>query len=206
MYDFVLLQLWELIVLPEQKIEMDWGMDLSKLSSPLAFAVANCRFQGSHPRGRGDYWTADIKAVRRGEFCKVFNNVLFVETPGEMAALSGMENRDGIDRFIKPEFARRQAEFIQFLRDENDRDRQAMGMLWQLFDGHEYATVGHATAAYLAARSLTHPFGVGFVNAEGEYELLGIEPCEDSGFEAILYPAFDELGVHTGRILSRCTG
>lgn len=180
--------------MPEQKIEMDLGMDLSKLSAPLAFAAANCRFLGSHPGGRGDYWSADIKAVRRGEFCKVFTNVLFVETPGEMVALSGMENRDGIDRHIKPEFAQKQAEFIRFLRDENDRDRQAMGILWQLFSGHEYATIGRATGAYLAARTLAHPFGVGFVNAEGEYELLGIEPCEDSGFEASLYVPFDELG------------
>lgn len=161
---------------------------------PIAFAAANCQFVAKVPNGIEEYWSADIKAVRRGVLNEVFAGVLFVEKPGELVFLAGIESPDGIDRHIRPEVATKQAEFIRFLRDENERDSAVLGILAGLFQGREYATVGKATAAYLAARSLSHPFGVGFMDNDGEYQTIQIIPGDDSGFDGNAYLPFDQLG------------
>lgn len=88
----------------------------------------------------------------------------------------------------------KQAEFISFLRGENERDNTALGILSAVFQGHEYAAAGIATAAYSAARSQSHPFGVGFMDSDGEYQLLQIVPDEGSGFDGNSYLPFDQLG------------
>ncbi len=164
------------------------------IAPPIAFAATNCRFVAKVPNGVEEYWSADIKAVRRGVLHEVFTEVLFVEKPGELVFLAGIESPDGVDRHIRPDVAETQAGFIRFLRDENERDSAALGILAGVFQGREYATVGKATAAYLAARSLSHPFGVGFMDADGEYQRMQIEPGDDSGFDGNAYPPFDQLG------------
>ncbi|MEW6414236.1 MAG: hypothetical protein AB1482_03170 [Pseudomonadota bacterium] len=164
------------------------------IAPPIAFAAANCQFLAQVPNGIEGYWSADIKAVRRGVLHEIFTGVLFVEKPGELVFLAGIESPDGIDRHIRSDAAAKQAEFIRFLRDENDRDNAALGILAGVFQGREYAAVGKATAAYLAARSLSHPFGVGFMDHEGAYQTIQIVPGDDSGFDGNAYLPFDQLG------------
>lgn len=166
----------------------------SNLVPPIAFAATNCQRIAKLPNGIEEYWSADIKAVRHGIFNEIFAGILFVEKPGELVFLAGIESSDGIDRHIRSDVAMKQAEFIRFLREENERDNTALGILSAVFQGHEYATVGKATAAYLAARSQSHPFGVGFMDSDGEYQLLQIVPDEDSGFDGNSYLPFDQLG------------
>lgn len=166
----------------------------SNLVSPIAFAATNCQRIAKSPNGIKEYWSADIKAVRHGIFNEIFPGILFIEKPGELVFLAGIESRDGIDRHIRSDVAMKQVEFIGFLREENERDNAALGILSVVFQGHEYATVWKATAAYLAARSLSHSFGVGFMDSDGEYQLLQIVPGEDSGFDGNSSLPFDQLG------------
>ena len=46
--------------------------------APIIFGVKAPRLLGALPDGRGQLWSADVKAVRPGLFCKVFAGVLFV--------------------------------------------------------------------------------------------------------------------------------
>lgn len=153
------------------------------LVPPIRFVATKCQMIGKYPNGIEEYWSADIKAVRHKTLTRIFTDVLFIEKPGEMVFLAGIESPDGVDRHIRLDAATKQAEFIRFLREENDRDNAALGMLSAIFAGHEYATVGKATAAYLVARKLTHAFGVGFLDGKGEYQLVKIEPSEDNESE-----------------------
>lgn len=162
--------------------------------SPIAFAAANCYRVATAPNGTEEYWSADIKAVRPGVFSEIFHGVLFVEKPGEMVFLAGIESPDGVDRHIRSDAAMKQSAFINFLRAENERENATLGVLALVFQGHEYATVGKATAAYLAAKGLAHPFGVGFMDSDGEYQLLQIVPGDESGFDGNAYLPFDQLG------------
>ena len=52
------------------------------IAPPIAFAAANCQFLAQVPNGIEGYWSADIKAVRRGVLHEIFTGVLFVEKPG----------------------------------------------------------------------------------------------------------------------------
>lgn len=167
---------------------------LNNCVPPIAFAATNCHLVAKLPNGVEEYWSADIKAVRRGILKEVFSGVLFIEKPGELVFMAGIESPDGIDRHIQPSAAAKQAEFIRFLREENDRENDALGIVAVVFSGHEYSTVGKATAAYLAARSLAHPFGVGYMDNEGEYQRIQIVPGAESGFDGNNYLPFDQLG------------
>ena len=169
-------------------------IDLQQIQPPIAFAAANCEKVAVSPNGIEEYWRADIKAVRHGILNQVFKDVLFVEKPGEVAFLAGIEHPDGIDRGIHVDLAEKQAEFIAFLREENEKDSSALGVLSSVFVGSEYATIAKATAAYMAVRELTHSFGVGFFNQNNEYQHLGIILGEESGFDRNMYLPFDELG------------
>lgn len=167
---------------------------MNTIALPIAFAATNCTFVATAPNGTEQYWSADVKAVRRGLFVKIFSGILFVETPGEMAFLAGIESADGVDRHIKSEAAAKQLEFITFLREENKRNDNVLGLAVGLFQREEYEAEGKATAAYMAARSLTHTFGVGYTDSAGQYNLIGIVPGDDSGFDGTRYVPFEQLG------------
>lgn len=70
---------------------------MNNIAAPIAFAAKNCSLIGTAPNDIDQYWSADIKAVHSGLFNKVFTGVLFVETPGEMVFLAGIESPDGTD-------------------------------------------------------------------------------------------------------------
>lgn len=154
---------------------------------PIVFAATNCRLWYKHPNGIEEFWLADIKAVRSGLFSRVFSDVIFVETPGRIAWLLGIVTPNDVHQLRNDPETEEQAEFIEFLQTENARDTATLGRLVEFFRSRDYATVGKATAAYMAARALTHAFGVGFVDRQGQYQLLEIVPGAESGFDGACY-------------------
>ena len=169
------------------------NMNLSAVRPPIAFAAKNARFVSNFPQGSDELWMADLKACRHDVQCEVFEDILFVESNGT-AFIYGIEFEDGCPKGLKPELALKQQSFIQFLRDETRRDNDALGLAALIFTGHEYSTEGKATAAYIVARGASLVMGVGYRNNDGKYELIGLDPEEDSWLESArsILP-FDEL-------------
>lgn len=136
---------------------------------------------------------ADLKACRHDVQCEVFKDILFVESNGT-AFVFGIEFENGYPEGLKPDLALKQQSFIQFLRDETRRDNDALALTALIFTGHGYSTEGKATAAYIAARGASLVLGVGYRDNDGKYELIGLDPQEDSWLESArtILP-FDEL-------------
>ena len=158
-----------------------------------AYAASNPRMAGKFPDSNVDeLWIADIKArVPAGE-CRVFSDVMFVESQGT-AYIFGIEHEDGRPRGVKAELAERQQVFIDFLREQNEIMDCAMGGLAAIFQGSEYASQARVTAAYMIHREQLTDLALGYRNREGEYVCEKLE--EEHGFlensRAIL--SFDEL-------------
>lgn len=169
------------------------NMNFGAVRPPIAFAAKNARFVSNFPDGPDELWMADLKACRHDVQCEVFEDILFVESNG-MAFVYGIEFEDEYPKDLLPELALKQQSFIQFLRDETRRDNDALGLAALIFTGHEYSTEGKATAAYIAARGASLVMGVGYRNNDGKYELIGLDPEEDSWLESArsILP-FDEL-------------
>ena len=169
------------------------NMNFGAVRPPIAFAAKNARFVSNFPQGSDELWMADLKACRHDVQCEVFEDILFVESNGT-AFVYGIEFEDGCPKGLKPDLALKQQSFIQFLRDETRRDNDALGLAALIFTGHEYSTEGKATAAYIAARGASLVMGVGYRNNDGKYELIGLDPEEDSWLESArsILP-FDEL-------------
>lgn len=170
------------------------NMNLSAVRPPIAFAAKNARFVSNFPQGPDELWMADLKACRHDVQCEVFEDILFVESNGT-ALIYGIEFEDGYPKGLKPELALKQQSFISFLRHETRRDNDALGLTALIFTGHEYSTEGKASAAYIAARDTALLMGVGYRNNDGKYELIALDPEEDSWLESArsILP-FDELG------------
>lgn len=169
-------------------------INLSKAQPPVTFAAANARFLSQFPDGADELWSADIKACCPGILCEVFEGILFVESTRSgqgTAHIYGIEFEDGYPKGFNPALAAKQQAFIEFLRSENAKDDEVLGWTRKLFTGHEYATQGKATAAYLAVRKSKLHIGVGYRNDAGEYELVAVE--SESWVEAAGL-SFDELG------------
>lgn len=161
---------------------------------PISFAAKNARFVSNFPQGPDELWMADLKACRHGVQCEVFEDILFVESNGT-AFIYGIEFEDGYPKGLKPEPALKQQSFIRFLRDETRRDNDALGFTALIFTGHEYATEGKATAAYIAARDTALVMGVGHRDNGGKYDLIALDASEDGWIEsACSTPPFDEPG------------
>lgn len=170
------------------------NMNMNAVRPPIAFAAKNARFVSNFPQGPDELWMADLKACRHDVQCEVFEDILFVESNGT-AFVYGIEFEDGYPKGLKPELALKQQSFIQFLRDETRRDNDALGLVALIFTGHEYSTEGKAIAAYIAARGTSLVMGVGYRDNAGKYELIGLDPEEDSWIESARSTlSFDELG------------
>lgn len=169
-------------------------LNMRAVRPPISFAAKNARFVSNFPQGPDELWMADLKACRHGVQCEVFEDILFVESNGT-AFIYGIEFEDGYPKGLKPEPALKQQSFIQFLRDETRRDNDALGFTALIFTGHEYATEGKATAAYIAARDTALVMGVGHRDNGGKYDLIALDASEDGWLEsACSTPPFDEPG------------
>lgn len=160
--------------------------------APIAFGVKTPQRVMALPNGGGDLWSAHVKAVRRGQFSKVFHNVLFVESR-DTAYVFGIEVPDARPSGLPLNLADQQQLFIQFLRDQTHEDTRALGMLAKVFQGHEYGCEAATTAAYVVARNVSLNLGVGYRTESGEYELVGIHHNDDLVAHARLAVPFDEL-------------
>lgn len=143
------------------------------LYSPITFVADTPRMLQSDFDPRGALWTADIKAARSDLFCKIFANILFVESHATASVL-GMEEEDGRPRGVDPATAESQQCFIRFLREQTRLDNELLGPVALAFSDHEYSCEAAATAAYVAQRGEPLNLGVGFMLASGTYRCLGI--------------------------------
>ncbi|WP_338506234.1 hypothetical protein [Pseudomonas poae] len=133
------------------------------------FAAANLRKLGRFPdRTADELWIADIKACGSAGQCRVFTDVMFVESIGAVF-IFGIELEDGRPLGVKTELAERQQLFIDFLREQNEISDLAMGGLRAIFQGSEYAAEAMATAAYMIHREHLTDLALGYRNREGEY-------------------------------------
>ncbi len=159
--------------------------------APIAFGVKAPLRVATLPQGRGDLWSAQVVAVRHGLFCKVFANVLFVES-SDTAYVFGIEAPDARPGGLPADVADQQQRFIQFLREQTYEDIRALGMLAKVFRGHEYGCEVAATAAYVVARDVCLNLGVGYQTESGTYELVGIHKDDDLVVQARLAVLTDE--------------
>lgn len=146
--------------------------------APIAFGVTAPYRVMTLPQGRGDLWSAHVQAVRRGQFSKVFANVLFVESR-DTVYVFGIEISDARPIGLPADVATRQQLFIQFLREQTRENIFALGMLAKMFRGHEYECEVAATAAYAVARDVCLNLGVGYQTETGTYELLGLHKDDE---------------------------
>ncbi|WP_374315383.1 hypothetical protein [Aquabacterium sp.] len=158
----------------------------------ITFGVKTPRHLGTLPGGRGDVWSADVKAVRKGQFCKLFPSVLFVEKD-DLAYVLGIEVPDGRSAILRADLANHQQQFILFLRAQTSLDAKALGLMARAFDGHEYGSEGSVTAAYAVARQVPLHLGVGYLADSGGYELIGIHQSDELIADARSTLPFDEL-------------
>lgn len=158
-----------------------------------AYATSNPRLARKFPDSSVDeLWIADIKAYVPAGECRVFSDVMFVESQGT-AYIFGIEHKDGRPLGVKAELAERQQVFIDFLRVQNEIMDCAMGGLAAIFQGSEYASQARATAAYMIHREHLTDLAVGYRNREGEYVCEKFE--DEHGFleNARATLSFDEL-------------
>lgn len=158
-----------------------------------AYAVSNPCMAGKFPDSNIDeLWIADVKACVPAGECRVFSDVMFVESQGT-AYIFGIEHEDGRPRGVKAELAERQQVFIDFLREQNEIMDCAMGGLAAIFQGSEYASQARVTAAYMIHREHLTGLAVGYRNREGEYVCEKFE--DEHGFleNARATLSFDEL-------------
>ena len=159
----------------------------------IAFGVKDPHSVGVLPNGCHSLWSARVKVVRPGLFCKEFSNVLFVESP-DTAYVSGIGAPDGRPLGLPDELANRQQQFIHFLREQTRIDAAALGWMASAFQGYEYCCEGAATAAYVVARDVPLHLGVGYQAESGAYKLVGIHCTDELVANARLTLHFDELG------------
>ena len=164
------------------------------LKAATAYAASPPRFAGKFPDNDADeLWVADIKACAPGRECRVFREVMFVESHGT-AFIFGLEHEDGRPRGVRVERADRQQIFIDFLREQNELIDWAVGGLAAVFEGSEYASEAKVTAAYMIHRECLTDLAVGYRTREGGYVC---EKFEDEKWfleNARATFSFDDLG------------
>ncbi|WP_439850055.1 hypothetical protein ACTACG_17960 [Pseudomonas syringae] len=162
-------------------------------AAATVFAASAPRMAGKFPDSNLDgLWVADIKACIPGGECRIFTDVMFVESNGA-AFIFGIGHEDGRPRGVKAELADRQQLFIDFLREQNEISDLVMGGLRAVFQGSEYASQARATAAYMIHREHLTDLALGYRNREREYVCERFE--DEDGFleSARANLPFDEL-------------
>lgn len=159
------------------------------------YAASNPRMAGTFPDATTDeLWIADMKACVPGGECRVFENVMFVESLGAVY-IYGTEHEDGCPRGVKAELAGPQQVFIDFMREQNEIMDRSMGLLAAVFQGSEYASQARATAAYMIHREHLRYLAIGYRNRDGEYVCEKFEDEDEEGYlqHARATLSFDEL-------------
>lgn len=135
----------------------------------VAFTVTHVRHLSAIPEHKGELWAAHVEAVRPGHFKKNFNDVLFVECP-DVVFLLGIESEDALPKTIQPDAAKKQQDFILFLRMQTHYDLMEQGVFAQFFEGFECGCEIAATTAYCEERKIISNIGAGFFSESEEYQ------------------------------------
>lgn len=158
----------------------------------IAFGVKDPRPVGGLLKGSRNLWSARVKVVRPGLFCRVFSNIFFAESHNT-AYIFGIEMQDGRPADLPDDLAYLQQQFIHFLREQTRIDSVALGWMVEAFEGYEYGCEGAATAAYVVARDIPLHLGIGYQAASGAYELVGLHWTDELVAYARTTLPFDEL-------------
>jgi hypothetical protein len=159
------------------------------------FAASAPKYVSAMPEG-DELWAANVVAVRRGLFCDIFEDVLFIESDRlseearRIVIIYGIETPDGRPEGLTPYWAEKQQKFVHFLRDQTRADNKSMGPLSKLFEGSEYRNEEMATAAYVSSKKTRLLVGIGYTASYGQYTRVTLDP-EDSEYMEKLQ--FDEL-------------
>lgn len=95
----------------------------------LFHSASNPRFAGNSPGSdHEELWRADIKACAPGGECRIFKDVLFVESQ-ETVYLYGLEHEDGRPKELKAEQTDPQQLFVEFVRKQTELTLAMMGLL-----------------------------------------------------------------------------
>ncbi|MBM5458618.1 hypothetical protein H8F21_13695 [Pseudomonas sp. P66] len=165
------------------------------ISPATIYSASNPRQAGLFPDSQHDeLWIADIKACQPGGACRLFKNVMFVESQGAVY-LYGLEHEDGRPREVKPVQADSQQLFVNFVREQNDALLTMIGLLAPVFDGSEYACQARVTAAYMIRREHLRFLAVGYRNRDGDYVREKFEDPDDWLENARAIVPFDTLEV-----------
>ncbi|MEK0363210.1 hypothetical protein [Pseudomonas sp. CBC3] len=157
------------------------------------YSASNPRQAGTFPDSQHDQlWIADIKACAVGGSCRLFRDVMFVESQ-ETVYLYGLEHEDGRPREVKEELAASQQLFVDFVREQNELLQARMGLLAPVFLGMEYASEARVTAAYMIRRENLRYLALGYRNYEGEYVREKLETPDDWLDNARAIITFEEL-------------
>lgn len=93
------------------------------------YSASNPHFAWCFPNSQHDeLWLADIKACVPGGACRVFKDVLFVESQ-ETTYLYGLEHEDGRPKGLKAEVVDPQQLFVDFVREQTELTLARMGLL-----------------------------------------------------------------------------
>lgn len=143
------------------------------------YCASTPRLSGYFPDSKYDQlWIADVKACIPGGTCRVFKNVMLVESQ-ETVYIYGVEHENGRPKEVKAELADSQQSFVDFVREQDELMESAMGILAPVFEGSEYACQARATAAYMIHREHLRYLALGYRNREGEYIREKLEDPED---------------------------
>jgi hypothetical protein len=157
------------------------------------YSASNPRLAGRFPDSRHDeLWLADIKACQPGGSCRLFKDVMFVESQ-ETVYLYGLENEDGRPKELRSELADPQQRFVDFVREQTELTLARMGLIAPAFDGAEYACQARVTAAYMIHREHLRYLAFGYRNRGGGYLREKLEDPEDWLDSARAIRPFDEL-------------
>jgi hypothetical protein len=157
------------------------------------YSASSPRFAGRFPDSKHDeLWLADIKACEPGGKCRLFKDVMFVESQ-ETVYLYGLEHEDGRPKELKAELADPQQLFVDFVREQTEFTLARMGLLAPVFDGSEYACQARVTAAYMIHRENLRHLAFGYHNREGDYVREKLEDPEDWLDSARAIRPFEEL-------------
>ncbi len=144
----------------------------SDLRMEMAFAAKNAVRVSNW--GNGSRWTATIKAYRKGEPSRIFEDINFFSR-GSLAAIIGIESKTGYSEHLPQEAAIRQQEFIAFLRKERQRKVDSMGFMARAFVGWEYSIEAAATASFMVLCEGLTDMVVGCHDDNGEYKIGRID-------------------------------
>lgn len=157
------------------------------------YSASNPRLAGAFPDSQHDQlWTADIKACVAGGTCRLFRDVMFVESQ-ETVYLYGLEHEDGRPREVKEAQAVSQQIFVDFVREQTELLQARMGALAPVFVGMEFASEARVTAAYMIRRENLRYLALGYRNYEGDYVREKLETPDEWLDNARAIIPFEEL-------------